>query len=188
MRAAVIAVCSVALAACVFGGAGASGTLSPSYAIHVYPRSAVSQPRHSHRFEVAQKLARGISALCRQGSGGCALRGQAFTIEDVGWREHTSPAFMVGASFTESSGGDAACSGNPKNIYGLSSCGSGWYVPYFKTWRESFTFFARFIHRRWPGARTAYQLPGYSACDACWGPRTALWMSRLGFGPGLAYP
>jgi hypothetical protein len=95
---------------------------------------------------------------------------------------------MVAISFTESSGGDAACSGNPRNAFGLSSCGSGWYVPYFKTWRESFTFLARFLRSRWPHARTVFDFPGYSACNACWGPRTALWAQRLGFGPELAYP
>ncbi len=143
---------------------------------------------HSARYLVAAKLARGLRALCARGSGGCPLVGEAFVIEAVGYRERLSPAFMVGASFTESSGGAASCAGNPRNIWGLSSCGSGWYVPYFKDWRSAFTFFARFVHRTWPNARDAYSLPGYSACNACWGPRTALWMSRLGFGPGLVYP
>lgn len=144
-------------------------------------------PQHSARYLVAAKLARGIRRFCTSGAGACALRGQAWVIEDVGYRERLSPAFIVGAAMTESSGGDAACGGNPKNIYGLASCGSGWHVPTFRTWRESFTFFARFVHRQWPHARTAYDLPGYSACWSCWGARTALWMGRLGFGPGLAY-
>lgn len=144
--------------------------------------------RHSARYLTVVKLKRGIQRFCTQGAGACALKGQWWRIEDVGWRAHLSPAFIVAASMTESSGGDASCYGNPYNIWGLSSCGPGWYVPTFQSWRQAFTFFAVFVHRRWPHARTAYDLPGYSACWSCWGSRTALWMARMGFGPSLRYP
>lgn len=187
MRAGITLVC--ALAMCSLAGPGEAQTMKPpSRAPHSAAFYTNTVPRHSARYLTAAKLARGLRGLCSRGSGGCALAGQAFVIEQAGWETHTSPGAMVGASFTESSGGDAACGGNPKNIWGLSSCGSGWYVPYFRTWHQAFVFFARFLHRQWPGARTVYDFPGYSACDSCWGPRTALWASRLGFGPGLRYP
>lgn len=144
---------------------------------------------HSQRYVTASKLARGLRALCARGSGGCAIKDQAWTLEDVGFHEHLHPGFIAGASFTESSGGDAACG---RNIWGLNSCRGGNFihgpVPDFRDWRSAFTYFARFVKERWPHATTAYQLPGYSACDSCWGPRTALWMSRLGFSPSLRYP
>lgn len=170
----------LALAMCSLAGPGEAGTLK--------------QGQHSPRFVVAQKLARGISSFCRQGAGACALRGQAFTIEAVGWSHHLSPAFMVGAAMTESSGGDAACSSNPRNIWGLNSCSGGYFihgpVPQFPTWASAFDYFASFVQERWPGARTVWDLVGYCGCGtAAWGNRTFSFMARLGFGGGrLAYP
>jgi hypothetical protein len=146
---------------------------------------------HSARYLVAAKLSRGLRSLCARGSGACALKGQAFVIEGVGWREKISPAFMVGAAMTESSGGDAACG---RNLWGLNSCQSGNFihgpVPQFRDYREAFTYFARFVHERWPGARTVYDLVGYCGCGtSAWGNATSSWMARLGFGGGrLSYP
>ena len=68
--------------------------------------------KHSPRYLTATKLGAGIRRFCRQGAGGCALRGQAFVIEDVGWRYRIHPGFMVAAGMTESSGGDAAIAGD----------------------------------------------------------------------------
>lgn len=138
---------------------------------------------HSQRFLTAQKLARGIASFCRQGSGACALRGQAWTIEDVGYREHLHPGFMVAASMTESSGGDSPCCGSRYDIWGWYGMGGA------SSWRDAFTKYARFIHARWPDARSPY-LPGYCGCGAsAWGNRTSAWEARLGFGGGrLAYP
>ncbi|HXJ67911.1 MAG TPA: hypothetical protein VNM39_03335 [Verrucomicrobiae bacterium] len=146
---------------------------------------------HSRRYMVAAKLARGIQRFCQQGAGACTLKGQAFVIEDVGFQERLSPAFMVGAAMTESSGGDAACG---RNLWGLNSCHSGNFihgpVPAFRDFREAFTYFARFVHERWPGARTVYDLVGYCGCGtAAWGNRTSTFMARMGFGGGrLSYP
>lgn len=153
---------------------------------------ALKQPAgHSARYLVASKLARGLRQLCAAGSGGCALKGQAFVIEQVGHEQHVNPGVMVAISFTESSGGDAPCANNPKSIWGLNSCASGYFingpVPYFRTWYQAFSYFARFLRSRWPDATTVYGLAGYSACDACWQPRTALWAARLGFTPVIGY-
>lgn len=138
--------------------------------------------QHSHRYLIAQTLARGMR--------GTPVAGQAWVLERIAYQDHINPFFIVGAAGTESSVWRAPCSNNPLNGWGLSSCGPGWYVPYFHSWAQAFDFYARYIHRQWPQATTPYQLYGYSACDACWGPKTVAWEHQL-FGnvpTGLAYP
>lgn len=143
---------------------------------------AMRTTAHSHRYQIAAILIRGIQ--------GTPIAGQGWTLEDVAFHDHVNPFFIVGAAGTESSVWRAPCASNPKNGWGLSSCGSGWYVPFFRTWRQAFDFYARYIRRQWPDARTPYDLHDYSACDACWGPKTVAWIRQL-FGNvsiGLAYP
>lgn len=186
----------LALAMCALAGPGEAQTMkgvTPSGPAQHWngdparasvPAARLRQTGHSRRFLTAEKLARGIRTLCRQGAGGCALQGQAFTIEAVGFRERISPGFMVAASFTESSGGASPCCGQSMDIWGW------YYAPHFTDWKDAFTKYARFIHSRWPTARTAWDLVGYCACGtAAWGNRTSYWMARMGFGGGrLAYP
>jgi hypothetical protein len=110
-------------------------------------------------------------------------------LEAAGWKHHVHPAFIAAIAGTESSFGAAACSGNPRNAFGLSSCGSGWRVPYFETWAEVYTFMARFLTSRWPHARSTYDYYGYAACSSCWGAKTASWMrSRFGMSSSVVYP
>jgi hypothetical protein len=110
-------------------------------------------------------------------------------LEAAGHKHHVHPALIAAIAGTESSFGAAACSGNPRNAFGLSSCGRGWHVPYFQTWAQAYTFMARFLSQRWPHARTAYDYAGYAACSSCWGAKTASWMrSRFGVGPSVTYP
>ena len=139
---------------------------------------------HSHRYQVAQKVNRGLD--------GTPLQGLGFAFEAAGWKHKLSPFFLVGASGTESSLGESSCRRNPHNIWGLGACGVRWSEPHFPTWKAAIFYYAWFIRDRWPNARTVYELHGY--CPECgsygWGSATYTWMERL-FGdvsPSLAYP
>jgi len=107
------------------------------------------------------------------------MAGTGLILERHGRRHGVSPYFIVAVAATESSIGHAACSNNRFNVWGLSSCGSGWYVPSFRSWDEAIAFYADFLARRWPGHSTPYSFRGYAACDACWGRKVSEWMGRL---------
>lgn len=115
------------------------------------------------------------------GLAGTPMAGTGRELEAAGRRHHVSPFFIAAIAGTESSFGAAACSGNPKNAYGLSSCTSGWRVPYFRSWAESYEFMSRFLTSRWPNATSTYSYSGYAACSSCWGAKNAYWM-RAKFG------
>jgi flagellum-specific peptidoglycan hydrolase FlgJ len=116
------------------------------------------------------------------------MAGTETALEAAGRRYGISPYFMAAAAGTESSFGAAACSNNRMNVWGLSSCGSGWYVPQWSSWSEAISFYARFLTSRWPSARTTYDYHGYAACSSCWGARTAEHMrQRFGVGPSVLY-
>ena len=133
------------------------------------------------RVETARKLNRGLA--------GSPMAGLGWILEREGHRQKVSPYLMAAAAATESSLGSAPCRSNPKNVWGLASCGNSWHVPYFRTWDEAIAFYARFLRSRWPGATSAYSYRGYAACDSCWGSKTAYHMQRLfGVGPSAAYP
>lgn len=125
---------------------------------------------HSGRFLVAQALNRGLA--------GSPMASTGFALEAAGWRWHVSPFFIAGIAATESSLGVAGCPGT-LNYWGLSSCGSGWNVPRFRSLAEAYEFVARFLATRWPDATSTYDYHGYAACSSCWGAKTAWHMSRL---------
>lgn len=100
-------------------------------------------------------------------------------LEAAGWKWHVSPFMVAGIAAKESSLGVHACRSNPKNAFGLSSCGSGWYVPYFRTWAQAYDFVAHFIHTRWPDARTPWDLHRYAADTESWATSVAFHMRRL---------
>lgn len=141
-------------------------------------------PKHSARYLLAKKLNQGLK--------GTPLEGLGFAFEAAGHRHGISPFFLIGASGTESSLGAAGCSGNPRNIWGIGACNRAWTVPYFPDWKSAVGYYARFIKRTWPKARTVYELHGY--CPPCgsygWGSKTLAWMQQL-FGPvssSIFYP
>ena len=107
------------------------------------------------------------------------MAGTGRELEAAGFAFHISPYFIAGIAATESSLGAAACSGNPKNAFGLSSCTTGWAVPYFKTWAAAYNYMGRFLSSRWPGARTPYDLWGYAADSTSWGNSTSRHMMEL---------
>jgi hypothetical protein len=123
--------------------------------------------------EVLRKLRIGLS--------GTPMAGTERELEAAGKRWHVSPFFIAAIAGTESSFGAAACSGNPKNAYGLSSCTSGWRVPYFRSWAESYEFMGEFLTSRWPSSRTTYNYNGYAANSQAWGAKCEYWM-RTKFG------
>ena len=108
-------------------------------------------------------------------------------LEAAGWKWKVHPAFIAGIAGTESSFGRLGCRGNPRNSFGLSSCNSGWRVPYFPTWAAAYDFMGRFLASRWPSARSPYDYHGYAACSSCWGRATSLHMSRFGLGTNVRY-
>ncbi len=123
-----------------------------------------------------------------RGLAGTPMAGTGKELEAAGRRHHVHPAFIAAIAGTESSFGEAGCGGNPRNAFGLSSCGSGWRVPYFETWAEAYEFMARFLAGRWPHATSTYDYGGYAACSSCWGRKTAGWMSsRFGVGHATRY-
>jgi len=143
--------------------------------------ASASATHHEHRLAVVKRLQHGLR--------GFPLSGQAYALEAAGHRYRVSPYFMAAASGVESTFGRQPCSGNPRNIWGLGACNSAWRVPYFDTWREAFSYYARFLKRTWPRAQTAYHFYGYSACDSCWGRKVAYYMSYFfDSGPSVRYP
>lgn len=128
---------------------------------------------HSRGYRAAVLLNRGLAHTPMAGTG--------FALVTESLRRRLNPALIAGIAGTESSYGAAACWNNRFNAFGLSSCGSGWSVPQFRSWRESYRFMAGFITSHWPNARTPWDLHGYAACDACWGNSTAGHMRELGF-------
>lgn len=127
----------------------------------------------AHRNVIIRRLNRGLANT--------PMRGLGQVLEQEARATGISPYFIAAAAGTESSFGAAPCSSNPRNVWGLSSCGSGWHVPYFHTWRQAIRFYARFLAARWPHATSPYHFYGYAACDACWGRKTSMWMrSRFG--------
>lgn len=129
-----------------------------------------------------------ISRLNR-GLVGTPMAGLGKTLRDIGRRYNVSPFFMAAAAGTESSFGHAGCSNNPKNVWGLAACDGRWYVPYFNTWDEAITFYAKFLAGRWSSATSPHHFRGYAACTPCWGRKTSYWMtSRFGVAPYTKYP
>lgn len=136
--------------------------------------------------DIIRRLQRGLAGTPMSGSEGALLA--------AGRRYGVSPYFIAGIAGTESSFGAAACSNNRFNAFGLSSCGSGWSVPYFNSWSEAYDFMARFltgrtsVTRGWPHARTTYDFHGYAACSSCWGAKTAQHMAgRFGVGNSVRF-
>lgn len=115
------------------------------------------------------------------------MAGTGFALVVEGKRANVNPALIAAIAGAESSYGAAACSGNPRNGFGLASCGTGWRVPYFPTWRSAYAFMGRFLTSHWPRARSPYDLVGYAACNACWSRKVAYYMHELGWPPTFRY-
>ena len=142
-------------------------------------RKACIQALHA-RDDVLRRLRRGLANTPMQGT--------ERALEAAGRRHGISPVFMAAVAGTESSYGAAACSNNHYHVWGLSSCGSGWYVPQWGSWAEAFDFYARFLTTRWPGATTPYSFRGYAACSDCWGRSVSGHMARFGVSNSVVYP
>ena len=127
--------------------------------------------------------------VLERGLRGSPMAGTARLLEAQGRRHGVSPFFMAAVAATESSLGRVPCSSNRKNVYGLASCVNSWPVPYFETWKESISFFARFLAQRWKGHSTPYSFRGYAACSDCWARKVSYWMKSLfGVPPDTRYP
>lgn len=142
---------------------------------------ATAAPEHHTRQHTVNVLERGLR--------GSPMAGTGRLLEEQGRRYHVSPFFMAAVAATESSLGRVPCSNNRKNVWGLASCVNSWPVPYFETWREAITFYAKFLSSRWPGHSTPYSFRGYAACSDCWARKVSYWMKSLfGVEPRTRYP
>lgn len=148
----------------------------PRYLAHLWQRKA-------HAARVAYEKwwgARGqVIALLNRGLSGSPMARTGAVLEHWGRRYRVSPYFMAAVAATESSLGEAACSNNQYNVWGLASCNGSWYVPPFHSWDEAIAFYAHFLSSRWPGHSTPYSFTGYAACSQCWGAKTSSWMNSL---------
>jgi len=120
-----------------------------------------------------------IIVLLERGVAGTPMAGTGAILERWGRKYGVSPFFIVAVAATESSRGEAACSNNHYNVWGLASCSGSWYVPSFGSWDEAIGFYAHFLASRWPGHSTPYSFSGYADCDACWGRKVSEWMHSL---------
>lgn len=113
-----------------------------------------------------------VVQILDHGLRGTPMAGTGRSLEASGWKWHISPYFIAAIAESESSLGFASCHGNPFNAFGLSSCTTGWAVPYFHSWAHAYDFMGKFLSSRWPTARTTYDFHGYAACSSCWGSST----------------
>lgn len=110
-------------------------------------------------------------------------------LEAAGRKHGVSPFFIAAIAGTESGFARQPCYPNTRNAWGLSSCTSGWHVPWFATWAAAYNFMAKFLHERWPNASSPYDYHGYAACSSCWGAKTAYWMrAKFGEQANTRYP
>jgi membrane-bound lytic murein transglycosylase B len=147
-----------------------------AYLAEVWAKRSFSERQATERWQrtIGQVIARLARVLAVT-----PLAGSARDLEEISRRYHVSPYFIVAVAATESSIGTAACSSNRRNVWGLSSCGSGWYVPPFASWRAAYEFFAAYVNRQWPGHSTPYSFRGYAACSDCWARKVSSWMASL---------
>lgn len=141
--------------------------------------AAARKPTHSPAYLAAVHLNQKLAGTPMAGSG------FALVVEAKRW--NVNPALIAAIAGTESSYGAAACSNNRFNAFGLSSCGSGWHVPTFRSWREAYRFMGGFLSSRWPRARSPYDLVGYAACSPCWARKVAGYMHDLGWPATFRY-
>lgn len=126
---------------------------------------------YSERGQVIARLERGLR--------GTPMAGTGVILEKYGRQYGISPYFMVAVAATESSIGEAACSNNHYNVWGLASCNNSWHVPAFGSWDEAISFYAQFLVSHWPNHSTPYSFGGYAACSSCWGAKVSSWMHTL---------
>lgn len=120
-----------------------------------------------------------VVSTLERGLAGTPMAGTGKLLEEQGRRYRISPYFMAAVAATESSLGRASCRNNPRNVWGLASCVNSWAVPYFDSWREAISFYARFLASRWPRHSTPYSFRGYAACSDCWARKVSYWMRAL---------
>lgn len=156
---------------------------------HTAAAATAARPHSNPRVDTAQRLNRGLA--------GTPLHGQGYLIERAGWTHGIHPALLAAITGAESTYGQHGCHGNPRNIAGLNSCRTGWWVdmngdgradvvPTFRTWGHFWSFFATFVRIRFGRASSPYELTGYcrsphgGPCPT-WAPKIAGYMSDLGF-------
>lgn len=151
--------------------------------------TAAQASPHPNRISAAREH---VVHLLNDGLAGTPMAHTGRQLEAAGWKWHVHPAFIAGVAGIEAAWGRLACRDNRFNAFGLGSCGTAWSPPTFRSWAAAYDYMARFIHSRWPSARTPYDMHGYcvtsSGADCPDWPAKVAWnMERLGFGPSLRY-
>jgi hypothetical protein len=135
-----------------------------------------------------QKATNAIVTTLNRHLAGSPMAGLGRTLERQGRLHGISPYFIVAVAHKESSEGRAACSANPKNVWGLGACGRAWSPPYFRTWPQAVNYFVRFVKGRWPSATSPYHFYGYCrGCEGSWASRVSARMISLGGTTSVRY-
>ncbi len=109
------------------------------------------------------------------------MRGTGKIIYTQAKKHDVNPYFVIAVAHKESSLGEASCSNNPRNVWGLGACGRAWTPPYFRTWTQAVNYFIRFVERLWPRAQYPSQFYGYcSGCEAEWSSGVEYRMKLMG--------
>ena len=128
--------------------------------------------------------ARSIPAQLNRGLAHTPLRGLGKVLDEEGRRQNVSPFLIAAIAGLESSYGLHPCRSNPRNVWGLASCKSGYGIPYFTSWRQAVRYQAKLLRRGWlsKGVRDVYTI-GRSYCPPCgnkWGADVGWLMRDLG--------
>jgi len=165
------------------------GALAPAWACWSLEASnwtRLELAKTRERIEVVRRNK--IIARLNRGLVGTPMEGLGAAYEEAGRLNDVSPYLLAAASGTESSFGVSAC--GSYNAWGLGNCSGSSWVPSFASWSEAIHWYAVYLRRTWPSARTTYDFthPNYAACPPCWGRKTAWWMaSRFGAPGTVAY-
>ncbi|MCR4340685.1 MAG: hypothetical protein NUW01_12460, partial [Gemmatimonadaceae bacterium] len=124
-----------------------------------------------------------VAALNR-GLARTPLHGLGKVLDEEGRRQNVSPYLIAAIAGLESSFGKYPCRSNPKNVWGLASCKSGYGIPFFRSWRQAIRFQAELLRDGWlsRGVRDVYTI-GRSYCPPCgngWGAKVGWLMRSLG--------
>lgn len=121
-------------------------SITVAYAIHARAATASAQTHHSHRYDIAHRLATGLK--------GTPLERYAFLFESEGRRWNVNPFLVASIAGAESTFGENACGGN---AWGIASC------------RVTYASFADGIQAATQLLRTGYLSRGLTTLDAVGG-------------------
>lgn len=161
-----------------------SAALGIVLAVVVFVAVANAEPRHSHRYDVAQKMIRGLRVFDRARH--IPMVGEGWNLEAEAHRYNVNPAVLAGLAAKEAELGRTAPAGT-HNAYGIGPGES------FPSWHAGNARAARLI-RHYVDAKGARSVAGILAGGYCvggcsgWVADVERWASVFGLGLELRYP